>query len=502
MTKKDDAEVLAKRLELATRAARIAVWEVDLATLSLYWSPVFMDILGIPPEALRGHVSDFWDRLVPEDHERVRRAFDAHVYDGVPYDIEYEMFHESGRRVTIAAQAQASLADDGTPLRIVGTVRDVTDRSSLEARLLEAESVAHIGHWIVDIREGTLTWSPETFRIHGLEPGALVPNIDIALGFYHPEDRPIAEQAVKRIVEDGLPWQFDARLKLCNGDVRHVHVHGAASLAADGTPERVFGVMQDRTEFVRKERELERARRLETLGQLAGGVAHDFNNLMTVIVGNLELLQAVAGERLVDGDKTLLEEAVAAIMRGRDLTQGLLSFAQSAALRPEWIAPLELMSGLQNVLRRTLPASIDLVVAHRGPPVAVRADRGNLEACLINLAINARDAIDGSGEIVLATECLELEPADIDDEERLEPGRYVCFSVSDNGCGMPVDVRQRIFEPFFTTKPVGEGSGLGLPRVLGFARQSRGAVRIHSEVGAGTRVEILLPVTGDPAGLH
>lgn len=500
MTTITNQEVLSRRLELATQAARIAVWEWDVQSDELYWSPVFMEIIGIESSAFRGHLSDFVDRLVPEDRQRVENAMNAHLQREVPYDVDFEMFHESGRRVAIAAQGQATRADDGTPLRMVGTVRDISDTINLEARLLEAERVAHIGHWIVNLREETLTWSPETFRIHGLEPGAIVPTLDVALDFYHPEDRPVAEGAVRRIFEDGQPAALDARLKLRNGEIRHVYVQGASALAADGTPERVFGVIQDRTEFVRKERELERARRLETIGQLAGGVAHDFNNLMSVIVGNLELLQVAAADRLNDGDKKLVDDAVDAVMRGRDLTQGLLSFAQSAALRPVCISPIELMSALQNVLRRTLPASIDLVVTHRGPPLAVHADRGNLEACLINLAVNARDSIEPPGEITLSTECVELGPADIGEGERLEPGRYVCFGVSDTGCGMPEDVRQRIFEPFFTTKPVGEGSGLGLPRVLGFARQSRGAVRIHSEVGEGTRVEILLPAQDEAVG--
>ncbi len=488
---------------MATQIARIAVWEWDYQTDALHWSPAVMDILGVKPESFQGHVSDFLDRLVPEDKARVQSALQAHIEDQLPYDIEFGMFHTSGRRITVAGQGQMIWDADGAPQQMIGTVRDISVTRSLEDRLLQAESMAKIGHWIFDVKANKAIWSPETYRIHGWDPDSAEPDVEKAIELYHPDDRdPVAENLGKAL-ETGVFNEMDARLTLENGETRHVRIQAVPSFSEDGSPERIFGVLHDRTDLVEKERQLERAQRLQAFGQLAGGVAHDFNNLMSVILGNLELLQDSAIAQQSEIDREMIETSIRAIIRGRDLTQSLLSFARSAPLQPEAIVPGELLSEVASVLRRTIPTSLQLTIIESGGTLPVFADRGNLEACLVNLALNARDAIDGSGEIKFTTQDVDMESESVARRELgLAPGRYVVFEVADNGAGISDDEIVKVFEPFFTTKPAGSGSGLGLSRVKGFAEQSGGTAQIDSEIAQGTAVRIFLPayMEGDEAG--
>jgi len=487
----DDPAILSARLNMATRAARIAVWEWDLFTDGLHWSAVFLQILGIAPAEFKGHVSDFIDRVVPEDRERVQRALQAHRQGDVPYDIEFQMFHRNGRRLVIAAQGQKVVDENDQPIRMVGTVQDITERRALEMRLLRAEQVARVGHWYLEVSKNELYWSPGTYLIHGVDPSLPQPDIVHALEYYHEEDRPRVAEALERVLATGEAEEVDARLVLADGDIRYVHVDGVAELSADGRPERVFGVVHDRTEVVKKEKELAHAHRLEAIGQLAGGVAHDFNNLMTVILGTLELLQE---ERPVSEEQAkIFEDAVHAVSQGRDLTQALLNFARSASLRPEIVTASEVLEEVHGVLKRTLPAWLSLKISPSQAEQSVFADRGNLEACLLNLVFNARDAIEGHGQITLSSRDVDVEAHGTAPEEPLAPGAYVAFEVRDDGKGIATEVLSRVFEPFFSTKAAGEGSGLGLSRVKGFAEQSGGAVRIESRVGEGTKVSIILP---------
>ncbi len=498
MTDTQELEAVCRRLEMATQIARIAVWEWDYQTDALHWSPAVMDILGVEPDDFQGHVSDFLNRLVPEDKERVENALRAHIENRVPYDIEFEMFHTGGRRIAVAGQGQMIWSTDGSPQRMIGTVRDISVTRSLEDRLLQAESMAKIGHWIFLVKENRAIWSPETFRIHGWDPDSAEPDVEKAIGLYHPDDRnPVAENLGKAL-ETGVFEEMDARLVLENGETRHVRIQAVPSFSEDGSPERIFGVLHDRTDLVEKERQLEHAQRLQAFGQLAGGVAHDFNNLMSVILGNLELLQDSAIAHQSENDREMIETSIRAIIRGRDLTQSLLSFARSASLQPEAVVPGELLSEVAGVLRRTIPASLRLTIMESGGTLPVFADRGNLEACLVNLALNARDAIDGPGEIKFTAQDVDLEANSVSRRALgLESGRYVVFEVADNGAGISNEEIERVFEPFFTTKPSGSGSGLGLPRVKGFAEQSGGTVQIESEIGKGTVVRIFLPAHMD-----
>ncbi len=238
------------------------------------------------------------------------------------------------------------------------------------------------------------------------------------------------------------------------------------------------------------------SQRIEALGRLVGGVAHDFNNILSVILGNLELLK----ERDVPAeDEVLVDDAVTATQRGAHLTRQLLSVGRKSYLQPAAFDAAGALEETATMLSRVLPESIRLKAVSATGLWTVQADSDGLQNALLNLAINARDAMDGRGTLTLEATNTQITPGDLSDpsDDGLPPGRYVTISVTDTGTGMAPEVLDRAFEPFFTTKRAGEGSGLGLASVLGFCRQSNGTCRITSELGMGTTVHILLPVSED-----
>jgi PAS domain S-box-containing protein len=268
------------------------------------------------------------------------------------------------------------------------------------------------------------------------------------------------------------------------GAFEHDAVHLLRSVALI-----VAAVLQRR----RSEEQLAHAQRLDAIGQLTGGIAHDFNNLLTVMSGNLQLLEMACETRPgMDDLAEVIGSARRSAARGAELTAKLLSFARRQPLQPRVLSSSQLMRDLERLLARTLGSTIALSVDVPPDAPAVFADAAQLEAALVNLALNARDAMHRGGELRIALDTVELEASKL--PNAAAPGRYARFCVVDTGVGMSAEVMARAIEPFFTTKDQGRGSGLGLSMVYGFVRQSGGELRIASRLGYGTQVEVLLPV--------
>jgi len=252
-----------------------------------------------------------------------------------------------------------------------------------------------------------------------------------------------------------------------------------------------FAVVQDVTVERRLEQELRHAQKLEAIGQLTGGIAHDFNNLLSVVIGNLQLL-----ERPLKGDARLgghITTALRAALRGADLTRRLLAFARQQVLEPRVMSAVRAVSGTEDLIRRTLGPTIEIASELRPDTWPIYADAAQLESSVLNLAINARDAMPAGGRLTIATRNRSFAEGDPDRHPKLAPGDYVEISVTDTGVGMSVEVAKRAFEPFYTTKETGKGTGLGLSMVYGFAEQSGGVATIESSPGRGTTVRIYFP---------
>lgn len=257
-----------------------------------------------------------------------------------------------------------------------------------------------------------------------------------------------------------------------------------------GSERHFTGIIKDLTERRALEEQYNHSQRLDAIGQLTGGIAHDFNNLLTVIIGNNELLEA----RLTNKDDLeLLQEAQEAAELGAVLTERLLAFARRQPLEPKVVDLNELVLNLSELLRRTLGEAIDLSTILASDLWRSRVDPGQVENAVLNLALNARDAMQGSGRLTVETTNTVIDDAYSAAEIGLDPGEYTLLTVSDTGSGMSAEHRERAFEPFFTTKETGRGSGLGLSMVYGFAKSSGGHASIYSERGVGTTINLFLP---------
>ena len=298
------------------------------------------------------------------------------------------------------------------------------------------------------------------------------------------------EAALRRVVETGAEERVELRLDGPAGP-RHHEARLVPEPGPDGAVESVLVVGRDITERVRLEEQFRQVQKLEAMGQLAGGVAHDFNNLLTGILGNAELLL----EDLPPGDprREQVEEIRRVVQRGAAVTRQLLAVARRQPVEPRLLDLNEVVLDMERMLRSLIGVEIEFVTDLAPRAMRVRADPGQMEQVLLNLAVNARDAMPRGGRLTIATALVDVDGEPSPEDDPVPPGRYVVLSVADTGVGMDASVRARIFEPFFTTKPKGKGTGLGLATVYGIVRQSGGHVGVTTAPGQGTTFRIYLP---------
>ncbi|MFZ5790852.1 MAG: PAS domain S-box protein [Pseudomonadota bacterium] len=391
-------------------------------------------------------------------------------------------FTEADEAILVQLAQMASIAVEKTQLLDAARAAEARYRRIVESSIDVICMIDRTGN-LVDI-------SPSCRTLWGYEPEEMIGRL--FLDFVSPEDRDRTAAAATDAIERNIaPPRFENRHMRKDGSIAHVQWSGTWS-----PEDQLFIVVaRDMTERLQFEERLRQSQRLEAIGQLTGGVAHDFNNLLTVILGNAELLT----ERLTDQPrlKALAQTSLAAAERGAELTNRLLAFSRRQALEPRIVDVTRLLDTMEELLRRTLGEHIDVVFAHDAdlPPATV--DPTQLETAILNLALNARDAMPDGGRLTIEMANVHIDEARASRLDELSPGDYVMIAVSDTGTGMPPAVRERAFEPFFTTKGVGKGSGLGLSMVYGFMKQSGGHVSIYSEPGHGTCVKLFLPRSGE-----
>jgi PAS domain S-box-containing protein len=306
-----------------------------------------------------------------------------------------------------------------------------------------------------------------------------------------PSDRQRIVKAFQDVIKsDAITWEVEFKVHGPDGHALDLAVTASIMRHPDGRAARILGTTRNITQEKRNQEGYTRARALEAVGQLTGGVAHDFNNLLMIIIGSAELLEM---SNLGEEDAETLAAISQAAESAAGLTRQLLTFARQAQLNRTRLDVGALIYDTLPLLRAGLPETIELCQAIASDLWPVDVDANSLQQAIVNLAMNANDAMPRGGEIVIACSNLEVDEDMMPATADLGPGRYVAISVTDNGAGMPPTVLARAFEPFFTTKDVGKGTGLGLSTVYGFAKQSNGGVSIYSEPGLGTTVSLYLP---------
>ncbi|KQP89601.1 MASE4 domain-containing protein [Methylobacterium sp. Leaf113] len=360
-----------------------------------------------------------------------------------------------------------------------------------------ALEAADMGDWTLDLATGQARRTLRHDRIFGYD--SLLPRWGLAdfIGHVVTEDRALVEAALAR-AEDESTLCFQCRItRAGDGAERWIDVRGRLYRGADGRPATLAGVVIDTTDRREAEQRLNQSQKMEAIGQLTGGVAHDFNNLLTVIVGNLDMI--VRRPDNAQRVERLATSAMTAARRGAEVTEKLLSFSRRQVLRPETVNPNHLLKDFQGLLQRAVGETVALILDLDAALDPVRLDPGQFESAILNLAVNARDAMPGGGTLTIRTQNLAVTPERRGALSDLTPGNYVRVCVIDTGLGMDAATAARVFEPFFTTKDVGKGTGLGLSQVYGFARQGGGQVRVTSAPGQGTTITIDLPRSAEPA---
>jgi PAS domain S-box-containing protein len=516
-----------EKLELATRAARLGQFDFWPQTGRLDWDDRCRELFGLHPGAPVSYETAYLAGLHPDDRTNADAAVGAALDPNGPriFDTEYRTIGiEDGIERYI--HARGSVVFDGdVPVRLIGTVQDVTADRKAQAALREVEERLRLAGratndavWDWDFRTNHVTWNVALADVYGHKLAQVEPTGEWWINHIHPDDRGRIDASIHSVVDgQGSDWSDEYRFARSDGSYADVLDRGYVLRDDNGAPIRMVGAMLDvsarkaierqlqhdrarltveveetTAERDRAEEALRQSQKMEAVGQLTGGLAHDFNNLLAGISGALEMIQLRVAQGRVNELERYSVSAQGAVRRAAALTHRLLAFARRQTLDPKPTDINRLIFGIEELIRRTVGPEIEVETVGKAGIWTTLVDPNQLENALLNLCINARDAMPQGGRITIETANKWIDERAAR-ERGLDAGQYVSICVTDTGTGMSEDVVAHAFEPFFTTKPMGEGTGLGLSMIYGFARQSGGQVRIYTEIGQGTTMCIYLP---------
>ena len=506
-------EAEAKYRELVEQVPAIAyVSEAGAKGPFLYASPQVETVLGYRPEDCLVDPMFWWNHLNPADHAIALQEDTFEV--GRPFAVEYRMRRQDGREIWIRDQA-IIFPDPHTGKRLArGLMIDVTDRKRAEEASRESEERYRV--FVSRSSEGIFRMEydppvpcdlpiPEQLQ-WGLKTGYMAECNDAMAKMYGRASAaeltgkpltdflvlhdPVTRQFMEDFIRSGYRITDQESREMDSGGGKRIFRNTMMGIVVDGHWVRSWGITRDVTDQMALQEQLRNAQQLEAVGRLAGGVAHDFNNILSIIMGHGELLLRTGDldERAQNG----LEQIRRAAIRAASLTQQLLAFSRKQVLQPRVLDLNEAVLDIQKMLARVIGEDIELVADLHPSLMTVKADPGQMEQVLMNLAINARDAMPQGGRLTMETCNVEIS-AEKGRDLDLAAGPYVMLQVTDTGHGMDVATLSHIFEPFFTTKPMGKGTGLGLATVYGILKQSGGSIQVESEPGGGTEFRIYLP---------
>ena len=492
----------------AQRLANLGSWSWDVVRNTLSWSEQLLEIYGLRPDELKNTLQEFVGFTHPDDRTRVYASIGAAIKSGRGFNYEARVTRPDGSIRQLHSVGEVIRDESGTAIRMLGVCLDVTERKQAEQALYESEQSYRLLLWgardyaiyLLDVQGRVRSWNDGAQRLNGYSADEIVGR---HFRVFFPEEARAADMAGEALITAAREDQFETETWLVRKDGGRFYASvvldairndageliGFAKLTRDITDRHEAQLALEQTR-----EQLAQAQKMEALGQLTGGIAHDFNNLLMIVSGYAQILQ----RKLSDAkDKQAIEAIRAAANRGEKLTRQLLAFSRRQQLMPVVVDLRQRIDSVRDMLAPSLRGNIELICDIEDKIWPVEVDLGELELALVNMAVNARDAMPDGGTITLAARNVLLKPGSA--AGALE-GEFVALAIIDTGSGMPPDVLARVFEPFYTTKPVGKGTGLGLSQVHGFANQSGGAVTVNSEPGHGTVVTIYLPRTNAAAG--
>jgi|WetSurMetagenome_2_1015567.scaffolds.fasta_scaffold06344_3 two-component system, cell cycle sensor histidine kinase and response regulator CckA len=485
-----------ERLKLTLNAAHIVAWEINVDGSHYETGPVY-ELFGKPAGFYHPGVSDLFESIHPEDRQRMKTLVQEALRGEKEYQVEYRVPQSDGTVGWIEAVGTLQRDARGTPTRILGIARNITEHKRMDEALRQSEErfkrlVQNSNDIItlMDEKGFQTSISGPLERVTGYKPEELTGKN--AFELIHPDD---VENA-KKIFTEALRQPEAVR----TFEYRHRHKNGkwismeavGSNLLYDPVVKAIVVNSRNISERNRLQEQLQQAMKMEAIGRLAGGIAHDFNNILTVISGNIEL--ARMDINLSDAMTRCLDQMMKASDSAASLTRQLLAFSRRQLIEPKVLNLNDLIRNVRQMLARLIGENIELKIMLFKDIGSVRVDPGQFEQVLVNLAVNGRDAMPDGGKLVIETSNITLDESYCSIHQQAQPGNFVMLCVSDTGHGMSAEVKEHIFEPFFTTKTMGHGTGLGLATIFGVVRQAGGSIEVYSEADMGTTFKIFLPL--------
>jgi PAS domain S-box-containing protein len=489
-----------RRLQLALRSGGYALWDYDYRTGVSNLSPEVYEMLGysLGDPALTFH--SWNERVHPDD---VKKTIDYSLTNSGnhvdQWQTKYRLRTREEKYIWVEVIAGV-LRDpiDGKPTKTIGLARNITEQMNAferlrfsERNLRRSQAAARLGSWVYKIDTGIVKMSDEMLELFGIADTVLPPSLSLIESVMSPGDQERWKEAFELAKLGRNMPSLEIMLYLPDATERYIE----ASIEAErenGKVASLFGICQDISERKALEKKYLQAQKMEAVGQLTGGIAHDFNNLLMVVMGNLQLV-----DQLVRDDERAarrIKAAIDAAERGSELTKRLLAFSRLQTLQSTSVDLNVQMPKMSAILRQAVGESIEFILAPSSGIWPINVDVSQFETAILNLCINARDAmLPKGGRLVVELSNINLDDVYCAQHDEVLPGEYAMVAVTDTGCGIPKENVDKVFQPFFTTKAPEAGSGLGLSMIYGFVKQSGGHIKIYSELGHGTSVKIYLP---------
>jgi len=486
-----------QRLIFAQRIARMGDFVWNILTDRVTWSEPMYELLGYEKNEAMDLEKINMQIHHPDDLPLIEKWLQdcVHLSDGSCSTQEYRVRTKMGEVLNVQVTVYVRRVDN-VPVEVIGTVQDITERKLQEKRLKETEqhyrTLADSGRamiWTADLDNRPNYYNQPMLDILGIESGeeALPDWTD----FIHPDDK----VKIRKLMEDNmkrrLKFSENFRLRSSTANYHFIQMDASPMYDSGGKYQGFIGQALDISRRKNLEEQLFHAQKLDSVGKLAGGVAHDFNNILQIILGNTEILKHIIDEDKEKND--LIDEIYTSARKATDLTRQLLAFARKQSIQPRILDLNETIESMLKILRRLLGENITLDWKPGFDLWKVYLDPSQVDQVLANLCVNARDAISDVGRVLIETGSTSIDESYCSDHTDVKPGDYLVLTVSDNGCGMDEEILQQIFDPFFTTKAKGRGTGLGLSTVYGITRQNGGFIHVYSEMNIGSTFRIYFP---------
>lgn len=486
-----------ERYALAICGANDGIWDIDIETGRAYFSPRWKSMLGYKDDEFANNYYEWEKRIQPDDRHRAIDTRKAYLDGFIPtYEMEYRLQHKDGSYRWMHVRGACFRDSTGKPYRFAGSHSDITDRKRIEDALRESEKKYRTLFeeskdivFIVDVHGKIIDINPTGTELLGYTRTEILAPDFINRLRISPKTRAQFRKSLEKHA-----FVKDSEIELSRKDGEKLVFHVSASLRQDdmGRISGYRGIAHDLTERKRLEQQLLLAQKLESIGILAGGVAHDFNNLLTAISGYGQVIRDI-----IPSDNELLQESIGQVLRaaGRaaELTKNLLAFSRKQFMNPKPVQVDTIIHNTFDLIKKILGENVELSTCFSDKSLLVRADTGQMEQVLMNLATNARDAMPSGGHMHITTREVIIQEGFETKYGLTAPGIYALISVSDTGMGIDDKSQERVFEPFYTTKEIGKGTGLGLSIIYGIVKQHNGSAHIKSELGKGTTISIYLP---------